>query len=385
MALDGTVKIPLVGTVKKKWALGGAVILAVILGVAYYRHSRNASPAAAASTTTGTQDPNAIDPATGLTYAEEAAGIQSGTLAGYGSAYGDTSGIVGYDAQGNPIYADQVGYGPTPSYVNNAAWAQAAEQYLVGTTGADAGTVAAALGVYLTGQTLSSAQASVVQSAIGFFGRPPDQGPDGYPPALRLGAPPSSTVSVPDVVGDAAGDAHNKIVAAGLVPIADPGQKPHDKVTSTSPRGGTHVAQGSQVLITASGQQTVTVPDVVGQPIDRGGPAITAAGLRYSGPAPVPGHIVYITSQTPAAGSQVPAGTLVRCAGSDQTSYNDVTVPDVVGHKAGDAHNILARAGLIPVDPNAKRRGEPQRIVGSQSPGARTRVASGTRVTINVR
>ena len=185
-----TVTLPGVGPVKKGWAIGGVAVVALIVGIAYYRHSRNASTAAASTTTdTSTQDPNAIDPATGLTYGEEAAGIQAGDLAGYGSAYGDTSGIVGYDAQGNPVYADQVGYGPTPNFVNNAAWSQAAQQYLVASTGADAGTVAAALGTYLAGQPLTQAQASVVQQAIAFFGQPPQAGSNGYPPGLNMSEP----------------------------------------------------------------------------------------------------------------------------------------------------------------------------------------------------
>lgn len=179
------VKVPGIGNVPKGGAIAGVAVLAVILGVAYYRHSRNkaAAPAAAAA---AQPDPNAIDPATGLTYGEEAAGIQSGTLAGYGTPYGDTSGIVGYDAQGSPVYADQVGYGPSPSFVSNGNWSQAAEQYLVSTTGADAGTVAAALGTYLAGQPLTDAQAQIVQSAIAFFGQPPQAGSNGYPPSLRL-------------------------------------------------------------------------------------------------------------------------------------------------------------------------------------------------------
>jgi hypothetical protein len=178
-----TINVPGAGPVKKPLVIGGIAILAGILAVAYYRHAKNKAAAPAADTT---QDPNAIDPATGLTYGEEAAGIQAGDLAGAGSAYGDTSGLVGYDAQGNPVYADTVGYGPAPSFVSNGAWSQAAQQYLVASTGADAGTVAAALGTYLAGQPLTSAQASVVQQAIAFFGQPPQAGSNGYPPSLNL-------------------------------------------------------------------------------------------------------------------------------------------------------------------------------------------------------
>lgn len=201
---EGTVKIPGVGPVKKGWAIGGVALIGGILAVAYYRHSKNASAAAATAADTS-QDPNAIDPATGLTYGEEAAGIQAGDLAGYGTGFGDTSGIVGYDAQGNPVYADQVGYGPTPSFVSNGAWSQAAQQYLVSTTGADAGNVAAALGAYLNGAPLTEAQASIVHQAIAFFGQPPQAGSNGYPPSLKMVAPQTGGTGPPPGGGSGGG------------------------------------------------------------------------------------------------------------------------------------------------------------------------------------
>jgi|SRR5215469_1025445 len=179
-----TVTLPGVGPVKKPVLIGGLVILAVILGVAYYRHSRAAGQQAAADASR-TPDPNAVDPNTGLTYGEEAAGVQAGD----GTGTGDNSGIVGY-AQGNPIYSDQAGYGPAPTFLNNADWAQAVEQYLTSATGANPATVAAAIGAYLSGQPLTQAQAVVVRSATGFFGAPPVSGPGGFPPSLRT-VPPS--------------------------------------------------------------------------------------------------------------------------------------------------------------------------------------------------
>jgi hypothetical protein len=194
-----TVKVPGIGQVKKGYVFGGVAVLAGILAVAYYRHSQSTAASAASTTATDPtantnyQDPNAIDPNTGLTYGEEAAGIQSGDLSGYGTPYGDTSGLIGYDSQGNPIYADTVGYGPSPSFTTNGNWAQAAESYLVSTTGADAGTVSAALGTYIAGQPLTSAQATIVRSAQAFFGTPPQSGSNGYPPALRLVSPPDTT------------------------------------------------------------------------------------------------------------------------------------------------------------------------------------------------
>jgi hypothetical protein len=186
--MDGTITVPGAGPVKKKWAAAGVGITAVIIVIAYARHRGSLSAAPAAGDPNAV-DPSAIDPATGIPYADEAAGIAAGTLAGYGTSLGDTSGIIGYDAQGQPIYTDQVGYGPTPTFVNNAAWAQAVQGYMVAATGADAGTVAAALGAYLNGQPLTEAQASVVHQATGFFGTPPQQGSNGFPPGLKMAAP----------------------------------------------------------------------------------------------------------------------------------------------------------------------------------------------------
>lgn len=253
-----TVKIPGVGPVKKGWAVGGVAVVGGILAVAYYRHARTASTAAAAAPQ---PDPNAVDPATGLTYAEEDAGISAGDLAGYGSALGDTSGIVGYDAQGNPVYADQVGYGPAPSFTNNAAWAQAAEQYLVSTTGADAGTVAAALGAYTNGQPLTSAQASVVHQAIAFFGTPPDAGSNGYPPSLKMTEPPGpgggGSVTVPNVVGVNVEQATQILATDGLQAKGPAGVKGVvHVVTAQSPKAGSRETKGTTVRLT-----TKTVPE----------------------------------------------------------------------------------------------------------------------------
>ena len=58
----------------------------------------------------------------------------------------------------------------------NAEWAQQAEAYL-SNIGYDAQTVAAALGKYLTGQTLTSDQSAIVAAAKGFFGNPPTTPP----------------------------------------------------------------------------------------------------------------------------------------------------------------------------------------------------------------
>lgn len=124
----------------------------------------------------------------------------------------------------------------------------------------------------------------------------------------------SGNVTVPDVTGQTAGEAHNVLTAAGLKPVADPAQKPADKVTSTTPKAGTSVASGSSVLITASSA----------------------------------------------------SGTTVK-------------VPNVNGKSAGEAHDILVSAGLVPTAPRSQRA---NMKVSRTAPAAGASVARGSKVTI---
>lgn len=56
-------------------------------------------------------------------------------------------------------------------------------------------------------------------------------------------------VTIPDLKGKSAGEAHNTLVSLGLVPTAAAGQEATDTVASTSPVAGTSVAGGSSVEI----------------------------------------------------------------------------------------------------------------------------------------
>lgn len=175
------VNLPLVGKMKRGWliafiGIGGG------LGYILYRRKQSAAPAAAAtSTDPGTYgdaginsgyDPNAIDPATGLTYAEE----QSG---GY---LDPNTGQYVYPGATNTNAAVSAG---TP--VTNAEWAQQAEAELSGV--ADPTALSAALGKYLTGQAVTASQQSLVDQAIAFAGYPPVSGSGGFPPSVRSSPP----------------------------------------------------------------------------------------------------------------------------------------------------------------------------------------------------
>lgn len=110
-----------------------------------------------------------IDPATGVPFAQE--------YGGYGAAGGaGTPSLYGYYDPNTGQFISGAGAGGSGGFVlapsTNAEWAQQAEAYLTG-IGYDAMTVAAALGKYLTGQTITSDQAGIVAAAKGFFGTPP--------------------------------------------------------------------------------------------------------------------------------------------------------------------------------------------------------------------
>jgi PASTA domain-containing protein len=253
-------KLPLVGDVPKGWVIGVGAVSAGVLGYAWYKHRSSSSSTTAASTpaagtgdpyppdgTTGDpSDPNSTDPATGLTYGDEQMGS-------YGYGYGG-SGYAGYGGYGG-------GYpGATPpppgggGFTTNGQWAQQAETDLGG-IGVNQTTLAAALGKYLTGQTLDSDQQSLVDQAIALEGYPPVAGPGNYPPNMKTGGTGGGggKIPVPNVVGQNWAGAIHQITAAGLKP--SPGAKPKgakDPIKHQSPAAGSKVAKGSTVKITGS-------------------------------------------------------------------------------------------------------------------------------------
>lgn len=239
---------------KKVYLIGGAVGVVVVGFI--YLHNRNSASVSAGAASAGN-----IDPATGYPYgsAQDQAAL---------SASGNVDPTTGYpygSVQDQEALATQgYGYGSagalgtytpvgtaTTAVQTNAQWAQAAQQTL-SAIGYAPETVAGAIGAYLARIPLTANQAAIVQVALAEEGPPPQ----GSYSIIQSGTPPT-------------------------------------------PTPGTQVA----------------VPNIVGKRIDEAGPIIKAAGLKYSGPAPVKGHVVVITSQTPHAGTKVNPGTTVRALG----------------------------------------------------------------------
>ena len=269
---------------------------------------------------------DAVDPLTGMTYLAEAQEYGSVATAeaevsqfGLGSATGSGYGVE--PVSGSPA-------GTTGAYQSDAAWSQAVQSGLPAATGWDAGAVATALGQLLAHQPLSTAGTpspwEIVNTAIAEYGAPPS----GIQPIQAPPSGPAATATVPAVEGKSVADAVTAISAAGLVPGA------HSTGTGTvngqTPAAGTTVAPGSKVDLSVGTAAT-------------GGPG---------GPPPV-------TNPDPSSA---------------------VTVPDVIGKQAGEAHNILVNAGL-----KVSNRPNSGYTVTAITPKAGTKVKRGTSIDITAK
>jgi hypothetical protein len=247
------IKVPGIGDVPKKYAIG-AVAVAAGLGVIVYIRSRNAAQsaaaagasAAAAPDTSGT-DPNAIDPATGIPYSEESGAYSYGpdNYGGYGGGGYDNSGYPIGSAADLQYQAEQVS-----GIQTNDEWVQ---QAMGGSVPGDPATIQAALSGVLGGLTVTTAQKNLFLEAVGILGNPPQ----GYP-----------------------------------TPV---------KTSDTAAHPGTPVTAAQ-----------VTVPNVKGQPQEAAYAIISEAGLKPSGTPVVHGRTLIVQSQSPAAGAKAAKGSAVH-------------------------------------------------------------------------
>jgi LysM repeat protein len=199
------VDVPGVGGVDKKVLLvvGGGGAAYVLYR--YWKAKKDAAAAASAAADTPGYDQSSTDLPT-----------VPGAVAGAGTN-GETT-------------TDLAGSAPT----TNAAWSQAAEQYLVG-AGYDPTSVLKALGDYLANRSLSPDEQSIVQAAIAVAGYPPE-GTHNILPAVSAGG---STASVGQVQG-----LHSTAVTSTGFQI---------NWYATTGANGYHVYEGSSLVATDYG------------------------------------------------------------------------------------------------------------------------------------
>lgn len=254
--LEGTVKLPAFGTVKKKTAagVGGGAVLFVLL--IWYVRQRKTAKAASPGPATGTvTDPAgntcaAINPATGYcpgTLEDQQALSGSAGALGAG-APADTSG-AGSGLQGASGSPGGTVQGPAPpgpgNFASNAEWAQYAEAYLTGSAGGDPAAVSSAIGKYLTGQPVTTDQVAIIDEAIAYAGQPPQAGPGGDPPGINTTA--GSTGSASSSAGSP-GPGPGKTAAGAISNLQAYDRKPTSFTARWNPARG--ASQGYRYALT---------------------------------------------------------------------------------------------------------------------------------------
>jgi hypothetical protein len=201
MALDGTVKVPVFGPVKKKTALiAGIGAPVLVLGVWWYRQ-RKASQAgapASASAAGGVTDPAgntcaALDPSTG--YCPGTQADLSGQSIGAVNAGNAGEGLNGYYYGGGGVPGSMPGPG---NFADNAEWVQYVIAYEESNgLNPNVAAVTVSLGLYVAGSPVTSSQQADIETAIAIAGQPPIPGANGFPPGINLQTTGSGTGTSP--------------------------------------------------------------------------------------------------------------------------------------------------------------------------------------------
>jgi serine/threonine-protein kinase len=154
-------------------------------------------------------------------------------------------------------------------------------------------------------------------------------------------------VTMPDVQGLSQSTATNQLEALGLtvkvvreydIDVAS------GKATRTVPGVGEKAQKGSEVeLYVSRGPKQITVPDVVGQDVDKATKTLENAGFdvtttEVDGPEPQG----QVTKQSPAGGGRADDGSKVKLT----VASGQNTVPDVTGLKQSTAKGDLEDAGF---------------------------------------
>jgi hypothetical protein len=294
MALDGKIKLPLAGEVPKKGAAIGAGVVVLFVGIAYYRHRKNAattnaSPAGGTAAASAGDTGQVTDPSGNVcsalaasgycpgspedqAYQEQqgyygSGGVQDqygGDTGGYGAGFGITGGgecslpdgsIGEYDSLGNCVPI-----GGSTGTTTTAAPATA-DQWVVQTATmipGSAATFETAAAKIFAGLTVTTAQKDLFLEGVGLNPLPPGVT---YPTPIKTSdtsgqpkpgpKPTAGTVTVPNEIGKRAEVAGQEITSAGLVAHVTPGT-PKGKtgiIQSQTPGAGAKVKGGSTVTL----------------------------------------------------------------------------------------------------------------------------------------
>lgn len=262
--MAGEIKLPVIGSIKKSWAITGAIITAGIVGYAAIRHARNVSlgggtaPAAVDSTGTSadtgiTATDDNLDPETGFdfgTAADQEALAQLETGSG---EFGGDSGFGGFDdllpgATTSTTAAANSGPG---TFTDNAHWIAWCEDNVQGYSPQQ---IQGALSAAEARIKVTPTQLAIYQACLAVGGPPPAGIPT---PAVKStgshggSGTATKTVDVPKVTGKsytaAAAELHGKKL------VAHRAEPDVGTVTTQDPAAGEKVHEGAVVVLSGRG------------------------------------------------------------------------------------------------------------------------------------
>jgi serine/threonine-protein kinase len=195
-------------------------------------------------------------------------------------------------------------------------------------------------------------------------------------------------VEVPNVVGKQIDEASRELREAGLEVSLErrfSGEVEVDHVIETDPEAGETVNEGDTVIMFVSrGVRRVTVPNVVGMPLDEAEKALQDERLRVGEVTEQASDDVpegEVISQSVAAGTEVNARTEIDLTVS--SGAGPVVMPNVVGQTQSGAESTLEGQGLV-VNVQTVESDSPEGIVVEQDPETGTELERGETVTIVV-
>jgi beta-lactam-binding protein with PASTA domain len=198
----------------------------------------------------------------------------------------------------------------------------------------------------------------------------------------------TGSVVVPDVVGMGRSDAFRRLSDVRLAGEDEKGENgvtAANVVASQSPSAGARVPERTPVRLRFSEAPTlVSVPDLVGRPLEDARRLLKASNLRLSGkfPFPSPPVVLVVREQSPAAGSRVATASRVSVEVAEE-----VAVPNVDNLFLKTALGEVERARLVAVPrldlpKGISRESIEKWIVRRTTPSSGVRVAPGSRVEV---
>ena len=163
---------------------------------------------------------------------------------------------------------------------------------------------------------------------------------------------PKEKVQMIEVVGKGEDEVKVALLKLGLTPeieYKESAEYEQGIVMDCSVGAGEMIEEGSNVVLTVSaGSEGVEVPDVVGVSEAEAVATLGKGGFPVN---KTEGHDAYIKegnviTQSPEAGSKVPAGTAVTIRISQGPEISKVQVPDTIGRDESEGMAILVEAGL---------------------------------------